>query len=211
MKRAGSVVQAVQAIGRPVFTSREIAALRGSSVSAAGRALKRMAQRRLLLGAARGLWCVPTDPRFTPFALVLYLAGGRQAYVSFFSALHLHGLIEQIPQVIYAATTGHTRIAKTPVGTYSFHRLDPRFFVGFDWYQGRQEFLIADPEKALVDCLYISSRRGRRFGHFPEIDLSGRFSFRRASDWIAQIHDARIREYAARRLKELQRGQQRRT
>ncbi len=206
MKRAGSAVQAIQAIGRPVFTSREIAALRGSSVSAAGRVLKRMARQGLLIGAARGLWCVPTNPRFTPLALVPYLSGGHQAYVSFFSALHLHGLIEQIPQVTYAATTGHTRITKTPVGTFSFHRLDPRFFAGFDWYQDRQEFLIADPEKALVDCLYLSSRRGRRFGYFPEIDLTSRFSFRRAEAWVAQILDARIREYAAKRLKELQRG-----
>ena len=170
-----------------------------------------MAQQRLLAGAARGVWCVPTHPRFTPFALAPYLAGGHRAYVSFFSALHLHGLIEQIPQVIYAATTGPTRVKKTPVGTYSFHRIHPRFFAGFDWYQGRQEFLIASPEKALVDCLYLSSRRGKRFAHFPELDLGGQFSIRRAAEWVAEIPDARIRVFAVCRLKAIRRGSRQRS
>jgi predicted transcriptional regulator of viral defense system len=83
-----------------VFTSREIAALRGSSLSAAGRALRRMAQHGVLTSVIRGIWCVPDHPRFTPSAVVPLLAGDRRAYVSFLSALHLHGLIEQIPRVI---------------------------------------------------------------------------------------------------------------
>lgn len=210
MKGEISIARAVQAIGRPVFTSREIAALRGSSVSAASRGLWRMEQQGLLARAARGVWCAPNHPRFTPFALVPYLAGSHQAYVSFFSALHLHGLIEQIPRVIYVATTGHPRITTTSIGTYSLHRIHPRFFAGFDWYQGRHEFLIASPEKALVDCLYLSSRRGKRFGFFPEIDLGGRFSVRRAEEWVARIPDARIREHVTRRLKAIRRGDRQR-
>ncbi len=201
-----SVPQAIQTIGRPVFTTREIAAVRGGSVSAASQALGRMERQGLLAGPARGIWCVPTDPRFTPLALVHYLAGARQAYVSFFSALHLHGLIEQIPQVVYAATTGHGRIRRTPVGTYSFHRIHPRFFAGFDWYRGRGEFLIASPEKALVDCLYLSSRKGKRFAHFPEIHFGRRFSFRRAAEWVERIPYRNIREYASARLETLDRG-----
>ncbi|MDP2959089.1 MAG: type IV toxin-antitoxin system AbiEi family antitoxin domain-containing protein [Longimicrobiales bacterium] len=206
-----SVPQAIQAIGRPVFTTREIAAVRGGSVSATSQALKRMERQGLLVSPARGIWSVPTDPRFTPLALVPYLAGGHQAYVSFFSALHLHGLIEQIPQVVYVATTGHPRIRRTPLGTYSFHRIHPRFFAGFDWYRGRQDFLIAGPEKALVDCLYLSSRRGRRFAHFPEIDFGGKFSFRRVAEWVEQIPYRNIRECASARLEALRRRSRERT
>lgn len=199
-----TVAQAIQAAGRPVFTSREIAALRNSSLSAASQALNRMEQRGLLLGPARGLWCVPADPRFTQFSLVPLLAGSHPAYVSFLSALHLHGLIEQIPQVVYAATTGHTRTAKTSVGTFSFHRIHTGFFAGFDWYRGRQDFLIASPEKALVDCFYLSSRKGKRFGFFPEIDLEGAISLRRVKEWIRRISDPRIRKYAFAQLTALQ-------
>lgn len=206
MKPRLSVAQAVHAVGRPVFTTREIAALRGGSLSATSQALRRMEGERLLLSPARGLWCASTDPRFTPFALVPFLAGRHRAYVSFFSALHLYGLTEQIPQVTYAATTAHTRVTKTAVGTYSFHRLDPRFFAGFDWYRGGQQFLIATPEKALVDCLYLSSRRGRRFGFLPEMHFGGRFNFRRASEWVGRIPDPRVRKYASVRLKTIRRA-----
>ncbi len=204
-----SVARTIQVIGRPVFTSREIATLGGTSLTAASHTLRRMEQRGLIKRAARGLWCVPSDPRFTPFALVTFLAGRHQAYVSFLSAVHLHGMIEQIPQIIYAATTGPTRVKKTPVGTYSFHRIHPNFFTGFDWYRDRRDFLIASPEKALVDSLYLSSRRGKRFRSFPELDLAGPFSFIRAGKWTKRIPDMRIRKYVLEQLKLLRRRNRR--
>lgn len=205
MTRRMGVDQAVHSIGTAVFSTRQIAALRGSSLSAASQGLSRMEQRGLVKKVTRGIWCVPDDPRFTPFALVPLLAGGHRAYVSLISALHLHGLIEQIPEIIYAVTTGHTRVRKTSVGTYSYHRIRPRFFVGFDWYGNRQDFLIATPEKALVDSLYLSSRKGRRFEFFPEIDLGSDFDFKRAYEWVDLIEDDPwTREYVLRRLLNLE-------
>ena len=136
MRDGRSTARALRALGRPVFTTREVAAVRGASVAATSQSLKRMEGDGLLVRVARGLWCDPEDPRFSPFALVPFLSGAHRAYVSFLSALHLHGLIEQVPQVIYAATTGHTARRRTPVGTYAFHHLDPAFFDGFDWYRG---------------------------------------------------------------------------
>jgi len=132
--------------------------------------------------------------------LVPFLAGSHQAYVSFFSALHLHGVVEQIPQIVYAATTGHTRVSKTPLGSFSFHRIDPLIFAGFDWYRGGRDFLIASAEKALADCLYLSSKRGKQFRFFPEMDLDRPFSFLRTADWVRRIPDKRIRTYALGRL-----------
>jgi len=203
MGREISVPRAVQEIGRPVFLTREIAALRGASLSGTSQALGHMQRDGLLVRAARGLWCVPSDPRFSPFALVMFLAGGHPAYVSLLSALHLHGMIEQIPRTVYAATTAHTRVQETPVGRFSFHRIDPRLFAGFDWYGGRQDFLAAEREKALVDCLYLSSRKGKRFGRFPELDLGAGFSTRRAREWVRRIPDHRIRRHVSDRLQSL--------
>jgi predicted transcriptional regulator of viral defense system len=188
-----SVSKAIQQIGRPVFTTREISSIGGISLSSTSQTLGRLEKEALLIRVARGIWCVPTDPRFTPFQLVPFLVGSHQAYVSFFSALHLHGMIEQIPQVVYAATTAHTRRRTTPVGTFSFHRVSPGFFSGYDWYSRGGSFLIASPEKGLVDCLYLSSRKGKRFGRFPEIELGKSFSKRKAWSWVDKIPDARIR------------------
>jgi predicted transcriptional regulator of viral defense system len=203
-----SAAQAIRAIENPVFTTRQIAALREGSLSATSQALAGMAKRGLVKKVTRGLWCIPDDPRFSPYALVPWLSGGHRAYVSMISALHLHGLIEQIPQIVFAATTGHTRVRKTTLGSYSYHRIHPDFFAGFDWYGGRQDFLVATPEKALVDSLYLSSRKGKRFRFFPEIDLGGRFNFKRAYEWAELIeHDPWTREYVFRKLEVLEKGE----
>jgi len=202
MRPTRTLAQALVAIGRPVFTTREIAGIRGASISSTTQSLARLAREEVLVRASRGLWCVPSDPRFTPFALLSFLAGTHRAYVSFLSALHLHGLTEQIPQVIYAATTAHTRVTRTPVATYSFHRLHPSLFAGFDWHPSGQ-FLIATPEKAVVDSLYVSGRKAKRFDFLPELELPRSFRFRVAFEWAERIGEPRVRAYVLRRLKEL--------
>lgn len=202
MKRM-SIAQAVRAVGRPIFTTGEIARLAYTSPSVTTRVLGSMARRGALRRVVRGLWAESDDPRFSAHALVHYLAAGNRAYVSFLSALHLHGIIEQIPQIIYAATTGHTKVQKTTFGTFSFHRLHPAFFGGFDWYGENRDFLIATPEKALVDSLYLSTRRGRRFGYFPELGFARTFSFRRAEEWVRRIPEGPIRRHVAQRLRRL--------
>jgi predicted transcriptional regulator of viral defense system len=198
-----STRQAIRAIDRPVFTTGEIARLMQTATSVATRVLGTMAGRGEITHAARGGWYQPRDPRFTVYVLVHYLSGANRAYVSLLSALHLHGMIEQIPQVVYAATTGHTKVRTTPAGTFSFHRITPGLFGGFDWYRGGREFLIATPEKALVDALYLSSRKGRAFGHFPELEFGRTFSFRRARWWARRIPSGPIRDHVVARLDEL--------
>lgn len=195
MTKRMSTRQAVRVINRPIFTTSEIARLARTAQSVTTRVLASMASRGEVRRVVRGLWCQPQDPRFSAYALVHYLAGANRSYVSFLSALHLHGMIEQIPQLIYAATTGHTKIRRTPVGTFSFHRITPTFFAGFDWYREGREFLIATPEKALVDSLYLSSRKSRQFGYFPELEIGTTFSFRRALQWTRRIPDGPIRRH----------------
>lgn len=200
-----TAAQALRRIGSPAFTTRQIATLRGASLSATSQALARMEERGLVQRVSRGVWCNPDDPGFTPYMLVSLLAGGHRAYVSLISALHLHGLIEQIPATIFAVTTGHTRIRETSLGSFSYHRIHPHFFMGFGWYGKSQSFLIATPEKALVDALYLSSRKGKRFRFFSELNFESKFSFDLACDWAERIpHDPLTRDYVLRRLDSLQ-------
>jgi len=203
MRSSRTTAQALQAIARPVFTTREIAALRGASIASTSQVLRRMTASGLLTAATRGIWCSPSDPRFTRFALVPFLAGDRPAYVSLVTALHLHGRIDQIPQVVHVATTGHTRAVRTALGRFDFHRIQPDFFAGFDWYRGGREFLIASPEKALVDCLYLASRKGKRFRFLTGVDLGGDFDRAAARRWVRRIADPRIGKHVARHLEAL--------
>jgi len=199
-----STRQALRSIDHPIFTTGEIARLARTATSVTTRVLTAMAARGEVRHAGRGVWYQPQDPRFSVYALVHYLSGGSRAYVSFLSALHLHGIVAQIPQVVFAATTGHTKVRRTPAGTISFHRITPALFGGFDWYRGERQFLIATPEKALIDSLYLSSRKGRQFGRFPELELSPAFSFRRARQWARRIPPGPIRRHVEAKLSDLQ-------
>ena len=89
------------------------------------------------------------------------------------------------------------------MGTFSVHQIAPSLFNGFDWYTGGGNFLIAEPEKALVDSLYLSARKKKHFTHFPELEFTDSFSFEKAREWIGRIPDARIRAYVQKRLDRL--------
>jgi predicted transcriptional regulator of viral defense system len=165
-----------------VFTTREYAMAANMGVDAASRQLGRLMRgNKSLKQLTRGVWANTAHPHFNPYACVAKLIGSEQGYVSFLTALHLHGVLSQIPSTIHVATTGHTRSLRTPVGVFEFLQLKPSLFhKGVEWRQTASPYLLATAEKALIDALYISTRRNRRFARLPELELDARhFSERR--------------------------------
>ena len=155
-----------------VFTTRHYAVLCDSRIDVASRQLARLASRGVLVRLTRGVWSQPEHPRFTPFAAVPWLLGNEQGYVSFLSAMHLHGLIAQIPGSVQVATTGHARCLATPVARYEFLQIQPSMMVeGMGASATEPPYNLATPPKALLDTLYMATRRGRRFASLPEVDL----------------------------------------
>lgn len=132
------------------------------------------------------------NEKISLYSVVQFLLPRHRAYVSFISALHLYGIIEQIPQGVTVVSTSHTNIIRTKLGTVFVHRIAPSFLKGFDWYKGNENFLIAEPEKALVDCFYLSARKKRQFGHFPELNFPAGFSFARAGNWAKEISNLKF-------------------
>ncbi|HET6628642.1 MAG TPA: hypothetical protein VFG91_02585 [Woeseiaceae bacterium] len=154
-----------------VFTTREFAHLEDISVAAASKRLARLHRaNRSFVQLTRGIWVNTAHPGFTPLACVPLLTGAEQGYVSFLTALHIHGALSQIPAGIQVATTGHTRQLRTAVGTFEFLQLKPKMFAhGIVWSDSA--YRIATLEKALLDTFYISTRKKRRFSRLPELEL----------------------------------------
>lgn len=156
-----------------VFTTRDFAAASNVSLSAASNRLQRLVQENFLTRVTRGVWANASHPHFHPLACVPYLLGKEQGYVSFLTALHLHGIISQIHKAVQVATTGRPRVLESPVGRFEFLRLKPELMrAGIEWSDTPQPYLIATKEKALLDVLYISTRKHRRFAKLPELDLT---------------------------------------
>lgn len=194
----------IKKLGRTVFTTHELVSVSGKSASTVVQSLNRLTQQGLLIKVYRGVWAEPEPKVLSPFEIVPYLFPRQRVYVSFITALNLHGIVEQIPQVITLASPSHTRTIRTKVGIFSVHQMAPAFFNGFDWYKGKGSFLIAEPEKALIDSLYLSSRKKKQFGHFPELHFPPEFSFKKAARWTERIPEGKIRLYVLEKLKRLE-------
>jgi predicted transcriptional regulator of viral defense system len=186
-----------------VFTTREFAIESSISTASAARQLGSAAERGALVRITRGVWANPSHPSFHPFACVPKILGREQGYVSFLTALHLHGVVSQIPRAMQIATTGHGRRLATPVGDYELFRVVPAMMqAGVVWSDTRVPYRIATAEKALLDTLYISMRRGRRFRSLPELELDG-VSVRRFRGLLATVGDPRVVGALERRFDEL--------
>ena len=155
-----------------VFTTREFASHVGISMSAAAKRLSRLSEKEILTRVTKGVWANTGHPYFHPLCCVPYLLAKEQGYVSFLTALHLHGVVSQIPKTIQVATTGRARSLDSPVGRYEFFQIKPELMTqGVDWSESQLPYLVASAEKALLDTLYLATRKNRRFARMPELDV----------------------------------------
>lgn len=90
------------------------------------------------------------------------------SYVSFESALSFYGIITGFPYTITSATVKKTKKYKLQGKEFSYTQLSKDLFWGFE---KKQDFLIADSEKALIDYFYLAFK-GLRKPDLSELDLS---------------------------------------
>jgi predicted transcriptional regulator of viral defense system len=156
-----------------LFTTREFSESEDVSMAVASRRLNELEKSGILEKLARGLWWQKSHGSVSRYSLVPKLLGKEHGYISFLTALNYHDVIEQIPGSVMVATTGYPRKVKTKLGIFEFLHVSPAMMTaGFDWQGSTNPFLIASPEKALLDTFYISTRKGRRFSRLPELDTS---------------------------------------
>jgi predicted transcriptional regulator of viral defense system len=174
-----------------VFPTSDAAAWLGISPPHASQLLSRLDKAGLLIRLKRGLWAL--KEKLEPLALPQYLTNPFPSYVSLQTALYRHGLISQIPAVIYAVSIARTNRVTTPLGTISIHHVHPSFFFGFETADAG-DFKIATREKALVDFLYLSPARSKLFRSLPELEFPRDFNFREARRIISKIRSSRRRK-----------------
>ena len=187
-----------------IFETRTFAFLCECSTSSASRRLARLEALGVLVKISRGIWCQPEHRDFTPNQAAGLILGNERGYVSFLSALHVHGVISQIPAAVQIATTGHGRIVESPISRYELFRIKPEMMQsGFAISETHPPYLLASGEKALLDTFYIGTRKGKRFSRLPEFDVSVLDLNKLASLFATQKYTDRIASAIAKRLSEI--------
>lgn len=78
------------------------------------------------------------------------------SYISLEKALSIYGLIPEMVYGITSITPKTTRRFKNRFGNFIYRHIKPALFFG---YRERNGYLMADPEKALLDYLYLNRVR----------------------------------------------------
>jgi len=189
-------LQKIQQLGVSSFETRDISALLRVTPANASVLLSRLASRGFVRHLARGRWSIGAQSNRGQLAE--QVAAPSPAYVSLQSALFRHGLIEQVPEVIYAITLGRARRVQTPDGTVSLHRMPPQLFGGFETADDGTK--VATAAQALFDLLYLSPTRTRLFVHLPEIAFPKSFRWAEVARWTKRIAGKSRRAFVGKRL-----------
>ena len=107
------------------------------------------------------------DSNINDFTLANFIYS--QSYISFETALNYYGILSQFPYVISSATSKKTKEKIIGDKTFRYFHIKKELFWG---YEKKNDFIIAFPEKAVLDQLYLSSK-GLLSINLDEYDFTG--------------------------------------
>lgn len=90
------------------------------------------------------------------------------SYISLESALSFYGILSQFPYTITSVTSKKSKRVVYEDKEYEFVHIESKYFYSF---LKKDKFLIASPEKALIDMLYFMAKKLRSIP-VEELDLS---------------------------------------
>ena len=185
---------------QPVICTTDAAACLQISIMHSSKILKRLCEGGQFIKLARGRWAV--SEKIDPLLIPEYLTAPFPSYISLQTALYYHGMISQIPAIIYSVSIARTRTYATSLGTFSIHHMTPNLLFGFESF-GKHGVKMATPEKALIDIFYLSPTHSFLFKTLPEIEIPQNFKTKEAWKIVKKIPSLKLRTLVSRKLKKL--------
>lgn len=131
--------------------------LEASSQAAISTNLSRWVKEGLLIKLRQGWYTFPE--RTVSFADRMYCANNIYApsYVSLFTALAYYEMIPESVNAITSVSTLKTSSFRSKAGLFSYSTIKPALYFGYTPVVDNRElpYLIASPEKSLIDLLYL--------------------------------------------------------
>ncbi len=144
-------------IDKPYFNLREIARVLNISLSSAGVAASRYVKSGLLIRLKRDLYILADQWNYLSIETKFLFANLIQSpsYISLLSALSYYEISTQIQQeFIESIALKRTKQVTIRETVFNYSKIKEDLYFGF-LRQG--QFFIAEPEKALLDALYLMS------------------------------------------------------
>jgi predicted transcriptional regulator of viral defense system len=166
MKPKGiALIQELLSLNKPYFSLADLEKVLGQRRPSLYVTLNRLVESGVLVRLRRGVYQValraPDLPRIAN--QLVY-----PSYLSFEAALSRYGILSQIPYVVTFATPQRSRRLVLGDTTVEFRQLKRVLFFGYTLESG---LYVAEPEKALLDQLYMASR-GLASLAWDELELS---------------------------------------
>jgi len=155
----------------PILRADDLARRYGISEAAIGNALRRQERRGLVEHISRRLYVNKLAHDFSARELVSVLR--PEAYISLESALAEWGISTQSPSALTCVTTGFPRKFRSASVHILYRHIGKKLYWGFEHKRTRHgSYRIAEPEKALLDWLYLQRQEGLPTA-FDELNLKG--------------------------------------
>ncbi len=141
--------------GKRLFSLSDLVLLTGDRRSSLSVQLSRLVASGVIERPARGWYANPfTPPSDEEVAMVIR----EPSYLSLEYALSRHGILSQQARVLTLVTTRLPYTFRTGDRVFEYHQVKRSLFRG---YRREGEVLVAEPEKALLDLIYVRYVRGR--------------------------------------------------
>ena len=114
----------------------------------------------------------------------------RPSYISLESALSFYGIITGFPYQVTSVTTKKSKRIIVDEKGYEYSQIKNDLFWG---YEKKEDFLIADKEKAFLDYLYYAYK-GLRSKDLKEFDLSA-IKKEKLKKYLGQVKDKNFRYF----------------
>jgi len=149
--------------------------------------IQRLEEKKIIKRLAKGKYLfLFQKPHDFLMANFLY----QPSYISLESALSLYGIISGMSYQITSLTPKKTKTIVIDVKEYVYSQIKSSLFWG---YEKKQEFLIADKEKAFLDYLYFAFK-GLRQKDLSEFDLSS-LDKKRIKNYFNKIKDKNFKKF----------------
>ncbi len=148
--RSYEIVETLRRSRKAVFTAKDIAKITGLNGSQVYVLISRLYKKRMIFKPMKGFISLSQDPFI--ISSQLYPA----SYISFITALYLHGKIQQVIDLIFIVTPRKRRQIKVCEMDVQFVTLRRAMIFGYKKERKENSYVvIADVEKAIIDCLYL--------------------------------------------------------